>query len=204
MSQVSPLLERELPVDDQPAGLYSSSRVAQSVPGLSSIGEEEIGFYRENGYLAVERGFSLEAVQAAGAAVNDLIDGRRADFRAIQFEAGMGDKTDLTREQRRVSVRKLMSFTDYDDRLKVMAEDTALLAVVEQVLGASPCLFQEMALLKPPRVGREKPWHQDCAFFNIPLGTPVVGVWIALDKATARNGALHVIPRSHRDGAVEQ
>ena len=74
MSQVFPELERELPVDDHPAGLYSSSRVAETVPRLSSIGEKEIDFFLENGYLAGERCFSLEAVQAAAAAVDDLID----------------------------------------------------------------------------------------------------------------------------------
>ncbi len=202
MSQVSPALERELPVDDHPAGLYSSSRVAETVPRLSSIGEKEIDFFLEHGYLAVERGFSLEAVQAAAAAVDDLIDGKRADFRGVQFEAGLGDKADLTREQRRIGVRKLMSFTDYDDRLKVLAEDADLLNALDQLLGAAPDLFQDMALLKPPR-GREKPWHQDCAFFNIPHDTPVVGVWIALDKATASNGAMHVITGSHRNGPEE-
>ena len=27
--------------------------------------------------------------------------------------------------------------------------------------------FQSTALLKPPRVGREKPWHQDHAYFDV-------------------------------------
>jgi phytanoyl-CoA hydroxylase len=59
-----------------------------------------------------------------------------------------------------------------------------------------------MALIKPPLIGREKPWHQDFAYFNLPLGTPVVGVWIALDEALIENGCMHVIPDSHRDGPV--
>jgi phytanoyl-CoA hydroxylase len=203
VAQPTTALEREVPVDDHPAGLYSNSRVAQTVPDLAGIRDQEIGFFRDHGYLAVKRGFSPEAVQAAAAAVDDLIDGKRADFRGIQFEGGLGDKANLTRQQRRIGVRKLMSFTDYDDRLKVLATDPALLNTLERLLGASPALFQEMALLKPPRIGREKPWHQDCAYFNIPHDTPVVGVWIALDQATAQNGALHVIPGSHHKGPAE-
>ena len=35
----------------------------------------------------------------------------------------------------------------------------------------TPVLYQEMAMLKPPQ-GREKPWHQDHAYFNFPLDTP--------------------------------
>ena len=83
-----------------------------------------------------------------------------------------------------------------------MSEDPELLDVVSRVIGAKPALFQDMALLKPPRIGREKPWHQDHAYFDLPLDTPVVGVWIALDRATTDNGCMTVIPGSHRRGPV--
>src|SRR5262249_652002 len=49
-------------------------------------------------------------------------------------------------------------------------------------------------------VGREKPWHQDMAYFSLPPGTPVVGVWIALDEATVENGCMHVLAGGHRSG----
>jgi len=59
-----------------------------------------------------------------------------------------------------------------------------------------------MALIKPPDGGSEKPWHQDKAYFDVALDAPVVGVWIALDEATAENGCMHVVPGSHRGGPV--
>ena len=83
-----------------------------------------------------------------------------------------------------------------------MSEHPELLDVVSRVIGAPPALFQDMALLKPPRIGREKPWHQDHAYFDLPLDTPVVGVWIALDRATTDNGCMTIIPGSHRRGPV--
>ena len=66
----------------------------------------------------------------------------------------------------------------------------------------TPVLFQDMGLIKHPHIGREKPWHQDCAYFNYPVGTTVVGVWIAIDAATEENGCLHIIPGSHREGPI--
>ena len=63
-----------------------------------------------------------------------------------------------------------------------------------------PYSFRTWDLIKPPHIGREKPWHQDCAYFNYPVGTTVVGVWIAIDAATEENGCLHIIPGSHREG----
>jgi len=72
--------------------------------------------------------------------------------------------------------------------------------VVSRLFGErEPLMFQDMALLKPPRIGREKPWHQDHAYFDYPLDTPIVGVWIALDEATVENGCMQLLPGRHRE-----
>jgi phytanoyl-CoA hydroxylase len=95
-----------------------------------------------------------------------------------------------------------MWFVDYDPRLKMISEHAQLKQLLTRIIGEEPVLFQDMALLKPPKIGREKPWHQDHAYFELPLGTTVVGVWIALDEATTDNGCMIVIPGSHRQGPV--
>ena len=77
-----------------------------------------------------------------------------------------------------------------------------MIAVVQRLIEATPSLFQDMGLIKPPHIGSEKPWHQDCAYFNLPLDTPVVAAWISLDEATPENGCMHIIPGSHREGPI--
>ena len=99
-------------------------------------------------------------------------------------------------------MRKFFNFVEFAPRMKALSEHAELLDVVSRVIGSPPELFQDMALLKPPRIGREKPWHQDHAYFDLPLDTPVVGVWIALDRATTENGCMTIIPGSHRRGPV--
>ncbi len=195
-------LPRESDIRDHDPGLYTGTRVAEIADDICDVGAEACRFFETYGYLAVARAFPEEMTVAARTAIDDLIEGRRSDFRGLQFEAGLGDKKKLSREQRRLGVRKLMSYVAYDRRLLALAEYLPILDVVRRLVGGEPERFQEMALLKPPHIGREKPWHQDCAYFNLPLGTPVVGVWIALDEATIANGALHVIPGSHREGPI--
>jgi phytanoyl-CoA hydroxylase len=74
--------------------------------------------------------------------------------------------------------------------------------VLDQLIGPGHRMIQDMALIKPPFHGSEKPWHQDTAYFDwTPLGG-VIGVWIALDEATVENGCMQVIPGSHLDGPV--
>jgi phytanoyl-CoA hydroxylase len=57
-----------------------------------------------------------------------------------------------------------------------------------------------MALVKPPKVSGEKPWHQDAAYFRGSDPNLMFGVWMALDPATRENGCMEVIPASHLRG----
>ena len=116
----------------------------------------------------IAEAFSPAQVADAADAVYDLIDGKQPEFRGVQLEvSAQGQK--LTGAARRGAVRKLMNFVDWDERFQPLATDPDLLDVLARLMDDTPVLFQEMALLKPPR-GREKPWHQDCAYFNYPSG----------------------------------
>lgn len=75
--------------------------------------------------------------------------------------------------------------------------------VMESLLCDSPQPYSSMALLKPPEGGVEKPWHQDNAYFNVKPLDAVVGMWVALDRASISNGCLHVLPGWHRVGAFK-
>ena len=61
------------------------------------------------------------------------------------------------------------------------AMNRRLHARLDQLLGRGRVLFQEMALVKPPRIGSEKPWHQDASYFRVTDPGLIVGVWIALE-----------------------
>lgn len=192
---------------EYPDGLYRFDRPAEYVDRLEDVGERELDFFRDRGYLAVRHAFSAEEVHDAVDGLLDVIGGAGAErFPGLdlQFEARARDRIDtIPRDERQDYVRKLMRFARHDARLAAMARHESLTAVVRRIVGeADLVMFQDMALLKPPGGGREKPWHQDKAFFSISTTSPVVGVWIALDPATPENGCMHVIPGSHREGPV--
>ena len=102
----------------------------------------------------------------------------------------------------KLATRKVWNFVDFEPKLKEMAMHPKLLRVVELLLGAKPQLVDDAALLKPPHSGQEKPWHQDMAYRGLDYDRRIIGVWIALDEADADNGCMHVIPRSHMNGAT--
>lgn len=196
MKKVSagPILD-ETPTVQHQQDLYGSSLSMEYVADLSSIDDDAIDSFFDRGYLAIERAFSPAQIRDAQSAIDELISGSNEQFRGIQHEASNGDKADRP-------VRKLMHFVEHDARLAALAEHADLHVFMQRLMGDTPELFQDMALLKNPG-GREKPWHQDSAYFDLAIDTIVVGVWIALDEATLDNGCLHVLPGTHRMGPAE-
>lgn len=183
--------------------LYHAKTVAEGIKGLDGVKEEHIRLFHEQGFLVVNDAFAIHDVQSAISGLLDLIDGKNPNFKGVQFEAKARDTLDtLPREQKQDAIRKVHHYVDYDERLKAMSENPELLDVLKRVLGDIPELFQDIALLKPPFIGREKPWHQDNAFFNLPPNATIAGVWIALDEAVPENGCMHIIPGSHHRGPV--
>ena len=73
-----------------------------------------------------------------------------------------------------------------------------ILDMVNQLIGNDFVLWASGMFGKPPRVGKQTPWHQDGQYWPIqPLATCTV--WVALDDSTTENGCLRYIPGSHRN-----
>lgn len=187
-----------------PEDLYQFDTVANSITGgFSSVTDDDINYFHQHGYLVIEDGFSQEEIKSALEGMVYLMDGNNPDFKAIQFEPKLAKaKDEMNPEERRDAIRKIFNYVSHEPRLNAIAEHAGLLGVLQRIMDDTPSLFQDMALVKPPRFGSEKPWHQDLAYFNLQKNTTVVGVWIALDEATAENGCMHIIPGSHIEGPM--
>ncbi len=83
-----------------------------------------------------------------------------------------------------------------------LSRDKRILDLVEQVLGPDLILWLTHVFCKSAGTGREVPWHQDGQYWPIrPHATCTV--WVALDKVDRTNGAMRVIPGSHKTGQVD-
>lgn len=191
--------------DDNVFHLYAYAKEAEGVDGFDGVRDEEVAAYREEGYLVVRGAFSEEQVKDALDGITDLIAGKYPGFTGIQYASEVRGRVEsLSFAERYDSIRKLSGFLPFEERLRAICFHPHLMAILERLMGAPAQLYENdgQAHLKPPKIGREKPWHQDHAYFNLPLGTPIVGVWIALDETTPENGCMHVIPGSHKEGPV--
>ena len=165
---------------------------------------DAIGRYRRDGYLVVrgvlDHGHVDACLSALAALASDpaLEPGQSSTTSAfIALETGAvaataADRADL--------IRKYGNFTDTSPALLRAAMSARLHAVLDALMGQGRVLLQEMALVKPPRISGDKPWHQDAAYFRGSDPNLMFGVWIALDPATRENGCMEVIPGSHLRG----
>jgi phytanoyl-CoA hydroxylase len=185
--------------------------------------------YREEGFLAIADLFLCDEVEAARAALGqlmtELIEGARAGTAALQpwgggpgngdgarisapsgnmlllFEPGF-DPLAGTTDQAIAHVRNLYHYDQAHPVFAKMVASPRIKGIAEQLLGEEAVHFQTMALVKPALVGSEKPWHQDNAYFKFAPLDRVVGFWMALDDATVENGCMHVLPGWHRRGGL--
>ena len=78
-----------------------------------------------------------------------------------------------------------------------IARDPRILDMAEAVMGPDLILLLSHLFCKPAASSRAVPWHQDGPFWPVsPLASCTV--WIALDKVDEGNGAMRMIPGSHR------
>jgi phytanoyl-CoA hydroxylase len=188
--------------NSDPADLYRYDRVASVCSLEDEISDSQVQDYWRDGYIAFENVLTTGEVDEARQALSDLIHGKVADYKGLEPEKEHAATWQtLSAEERADTVRKLFLFSEFEPRLKwVGTEHTAIQRILTRLLGEPPQMIQDMALLKPPHIGREKPWHQDMAYFRWGPPEKIIGVWIALDPATAENGCMHVVPGTHREG----
>lgn len=173
----------EYGIEAPPAGLYNfCGQITSGIDGFSNVSDVDIARFHQLGFMVIHHAIDSAAIESARAGLHDLI--LRRDTRNIMFESIVGERfNDLPDNERLDSVRKMMPIINFDARLRTPAENPELLDVIGRIMGERPTLSQDMAMLKPPRIGREKPWHQDMAYFDFPADTTIVGAWIALDEA---------------------
>ncbi len=162
----------------------------------------EIAQYRRDGYVVLRGLLGPRTIEACKAALTGLAVGTiESRETSLMYEKGL-DVARLPPAEREFAIRKYMDFCMDAPALRDAAFSRRLHLVLDQLLGQGRVLFQEMALVKPPRIGSEKPWHQDASYFRIKDPGLVVGVWIALDEASRANGCMELVPGSHLGGGV--
>lgn len=166
------------------------------------LSEAHKAAFERDGYFVAEEFLSANEVKSIQREITAIVD-RYPDVpeELVQIEPAVRRGT-VKPERLELGVRKLFRMTLHNELFRSLAYHSVMVGIAVELLGPDVTLFQSMLLMKPPRFGGQKVWHQDNAYFRLEPND-VFGFWIALDDTDVENGCMHVIPGSHREGIGE-
>lgn len=156
------------------------------------IGERDVAFYRDNGYLVVQG--VLDATELAELrAVTDGILGRARWMSASDgvLDLDEGHTPDAPRVRRiKLAARAHPYYAQLLRHPRIVAVLTALLGPSVRELGGK-------LNIKAPRHGTPVEWHQDWAYYPH-TNDDLLAIGLPLDDMDADNAPLMVLPGSHK------
>jgi len=153
------------------------------------INQTQLDHYREKGWVVVEGVYPPAVVDEVAALAMRIGD--------AQIESGETGDFDVGEDGADVLPRKVDQPFSQEPRFRPFVLDTGLADIIEKIVGEPPLLFGDQVFMKPPRVGSEKPFHQDNFYFRLEPADHVITAWIALDDVDEENGCLRYIDGSH-------
>jgi ectoine hydroxylase-related dioxygenase (phytanoyl-CoA dioxygenase family) len=157
-----------------------------------SLTDEQVEFYRHNGYLAGVKVLNDEQLQALRGELAELIDPAHPGHELF-YEFHANESADPSQ----VLFHALGAW-----RIKPALHDLlwhrAFVVPAAQLLGGSVRFWHDQIFYKPARHGGVVIWHQDYSYWTRTAPVSHISCWIGLDDSTRSNGCLHYVPGSHR------
>jgi len=156
------------------------------------LSPSDVAFYREQGYLVVPDVLDAATIDTVRRELARILEGARAvTAHTDTYDLEPGHRPDDPRVRR---VKTPHRFFPVFERLM---RHPRLVAILQDLLGASIRLHGSKINLKSPRYGSPVEWHQDWAFYPH-TNDDLLAVGVMLDDCTSDNGPLLVVPKSHR------
>lgn len=98
------------------------------------------------------------------------------------------------------TIRRLRGAYHRHECFRAWAEDPRIVTRLEQIFNEPVRLtlaHHNCVMTKHPQYGTATGWHRDIRYWSF-ARNDLVTVWLALGREKAANGALHIIPGSHR------
>ncbi|MEN7547900.1 phytanoyl-CoA dioxygenase family protein [Rapidithrix thailandica] len=145
--------------------------------------------FNENGYVILKEVFDETTLEQIRNLVSQI-----DDYANLQLE----DPFSPYYLKHRPDQGVLFDLFQRHPEFQRLAKNDVILDFLEQVLGPNITLYENSLVYKPKGKVNEVPWHQD--FINRAHEQTKLIVWMALDEVVPENGAMKVIPGSHKKG----
>jgi phytanoyl-CoA hydroxylase len=166
---------------------------------LDALTEGHIDFYRENGFVVVDRLLDDDELAEWRSAVDEAVAERRQRIPGREN----ADLSSLAEDERavleyygRVFTQKV-NLWQTSDRVKELILDSRLGRMAAELAGVDGIrVWHDQALYKGA-YGNPTGFHLDVPYWSF-TSAQAISVWVALDDATVENGCLYYLPGSHK------
>jgi len=152
---------------------------------------DQVGFYRDNGYLLVPNVFTPEEVAALNMVTDQFCEASLSITASDAiFDIGPGHSAE-TPKLRRIK-HPIKQNPVYDQAMR----NPRLIAILKQLLGDAIRFDHSKLNIKPVSGGADIDWHQDWAFYPH-TNDDLLAVGVMLGDVGPDSGPLQVVPGSH-------
>jgi ectoine hydroxylase-related dioxygenase (phytanoyl-CoA dioxygenase family) len=160
-----------------------------------TLSEEQIQFFKENGYLQLEQISPPDEVNLVRNIYDRLFAEKAGRQQGAYFDAVSPDEDDNKPQ----TSPQLIDPVLFAPELKKTIFRANALAIAKQLLGPTAFGSFDHAILKPPGIGAPTPWHQDEAFrLDYAPGYDEISIWMPLQPVDTTSGCMEFLPGSHR------
>jgi ectoine hydroxylase-related dioxygenase (phytanoyl-CoA dioxygenase family) len=156
------------------------------------LSDEQVEFYRENGYLAGVRLLNHEQIEMLRAELAGLVDPSHPG-NALFYEFHSNESAD----PEKILFHALGAWRitpGFHDLLW----NPAFCIPAAQLLEGPVRFWHDQLFCKPAHDGGVVIWHQDYSYWTRTQPMAHLSCWIGLDDSTRENGCVHYVPGSHR------
>ena len=180
--------------DDEVHGEVQPAAGVLDTPMPDSL-DEQVEFFKREGFLVLRNVLGPDELKELDAELERIID-QRESLQLNREGFGLENKQD--EQSGRPTFRKIGGITDISEPFDRLMRHPRIIERLHPIMGDTLQLWRDVCMMKPARVGREKPWHQDSSYWPWePMS--LVSAMTALDDATPENGCLQIIPGTHHD-----
>lgn len=156
------------------------------------LSDEQLAFYRDNGYCPGVKLLDDTQVEQLRAELAELYDLNHPG-NGLFHEYHTNESTDPN-----TILFHALGAWRIQPALHDMLWNPAFTVPASQLLGGSVRFWHDQLFCKPPHHGGVVAWHQDFSYWTRTRPMAHLTCWIGLDDATPDNGCLHYVPGSHR------
>lgn len=175
-----------------------------------SLSHAQIQQFKIDGYLLLREQVSTELLTS----LRDLVSAHLAQrIEPLELEAdvhypGAPDSRDALGGD---TIRRLKQAYNRDPLFQNMARQPAVVQAVQRILDSSHVLLNpnhhNCVMTKQPQFSSETLWHRDTRYWQF-NNKYLINSWLAIGNEMAENGAMKILPGSHRwevaDSALDE